>query len=380
MTSTRELSSASYADTKPHYQILDGLRGTAALVVVVYHIFEAFATSHIDQTINHGYLAVDFFFMLSGFVLSYAYDDRWGKMSIRDFVLRRFVRLHPMVVLGAVLGGALFYLQGCPVWDVSVVTIGSLLIAVLLNALMIPATMQHEVRGLGEMYPLNGPTWSLFFEYLGSLLYAFVLRKLSTRALKVFVTLAAIGLTVFAITGPLGNLVAGWAMDVPNVIGGSLRVTFALSMGLLLARLFRKPIEVRGAFWICSLIIVVLLSMPHIGGEAFGWVNGLYDAICAVLIFPVLVYMGASARVQGERMGRVYRWLGDISYPLYLVHYPFIYIYYAWVKNEELTFVQSLPGALALFFGSILLAQLCLKLYDIPVRRYLTKRFISRAK
>ena len=104
-----KVSSTSFSDTKPHYPILDGLRGIAAVVVVWYHIFEAFATSHLDQIINHGYLAVDFFFMLSGFVLAYAYDDRWGKMSTGAFLKRRLIRLHPMVLFGAVLSAALFY-------------------------------------------------------------------------------------------------------------------------------------------------------------------------------------------------------------------------------------------------------------------------------
>lgn len=80
-----KISAAAFADTKPHYNILDGFRGVAALTVVWFHIFEAFATSHIDQRINHGYLAVDFFFILSGFVMGYAYDDRWKTMSLKEF-------------------------------------------------------------------------------------------------------------------------------------------------------------------------------------------------------------------------------------------------------------------------------------------------------
>lgn len=77
-----EISASAFHDTKPHYHILDGLRGVAALTVVCFHLFEAFATSHIDQIVNHGYLAVDFFFMLSGFVIGYAYDNRIESMSI----------------------------------------------------------------------------------------------------------------------------------------------------------------------------------------------------------------------------------------------------------------------------------------------------------
>ena len=104
--SNLKFSSASYADTKPHYHILDGLRGAAALMVVWYHVFEgfAFADGSAIDVFNHGYLAVDFFFMLSGFVISYAYDDRWNKMSLGDFFKRRLVRLHPMIVMGAIIG------------------------------------------------------------------------------------------------------------------------------------------------------------------------------------------------------------------------------------------------------------------------------------
>ena len=107
------ISSAAFGDTKPHYMILDGLRGVAAIMVVWFHIFEAYATSHLDQKINHGYLAVDFFFILSGFVIGYAYDDRWKTMTVKDFIKRRVIRLHPMVVMGAVIGAVMFYFQGC---------------------------------------------------------------------------------------------------------------------------------------------------------------------------------------------------------------------------------------------------------------------------
>lgn len=160
--------SSAFADTKPHYNILDGLRGVAALTVVCFHLFEAYATSHLDQKINHGYLAVDFFFILSGFVVGYAYDDRWKTMRIADFLKRRFIRLHPMVIIGALIGAVMFYFQGCSVWDVSQVPVVALIIATLMNVLLIPATPGMEIRGVGEMYPLNGPSWSLFFEYIGN--------------------------------------------------------------------------------------------------------------------------------------------------------------------------------------------------------------------
>nr|WP_311447742.1 acyltransferase [uncultured Porphyromonas sp.] len=369
--------STSFADTKPHYPILDGLRGIAALVVVWYHIFEAFATSRLDQIINHGYLAVDFFFMLSGFVLAYAYDDRWGKMSAGAFLKRRLIRLHPMVLFGAVLGAALFYTQGCDAWDVSKVSLGMLLVGLGLNLLLIPAPSAYEVRGLGEMYPLNGPSWSLFFEYLGNLLYAFVLRRLPLASLKVIVLLSGLGLLSIAVWGSQGDLCVGWAVTSEQIVGGSLRLIFAMTMGLVLCRSFRPRSSQHSLYWGGG-VLILLAVLPRIGGTEFFWLNGLYNTLAVVLAFPLIIYFAASEQIASPRLRQVCSTLGELSYPLYLVHYPFLYCYYAWVKNHELSFVDSLPGALALFFGSIALAWLVLRLYDAPLRQWLAKHWLSR--
>ncbi|MBO9638828.1 MAG: acyltransferase [Siphonobacter aquaeclarae] len=369
--------SAAFADTKPHYAILDGLRGIAAITVVCFHLFEAFATSHIDQKINHGYLAVDFFFMLSGFVMGYAYDDRWKTMTVKEFLTRRIIRLHPMVVMGAIIGAAVFYLQGCAAWDVSKISAASLLVATLINAFLIPATPGFEIRGVGEMYPLNGPSWSLFFEYIGNILYALFIRKFSRGVLSVMVLLAGAGLAAFAIRGPLGDICVGFSLTGENMLGGSLRLLFSFPAGLLLSRVF-KPANVKGSFWIGALAIVILSAIPRIGGSEHLWMNGLYDTLCVIILFPAIVYLGASEKTTNPTTLRISKFLGDISYPLYMVHYPFIYWYYAWVKNETLTFRQSFPGAAALVIGSILLAYVCLKGYDEPVRKFWGKRWLGR--
>ncbi|WP_455587109.1 acyltransferase family protein [Bacteroides sp.] len=378
----KNISSSAFTDSKPHYELLDGLRGVAALLVIWYHVFEGFATSPIDQQFNHGYLAVDFFFILSGFVVGYAYDDRWKTtMNTKDFFKRRLIRLHPMVVMGAVLGAITFYIQGCEKWDGAHVTISMVMLAMLLNLFLIPAVpgTGPEVRGNGEMYPLNGPSWSLFFEYIGNILYALFIRRLSTKALTALVVLAGIGLASFAIFNysGYGHLGVGWTLSEYNLIGGLLRMLFSFSIGLLMSRNF-KPVHIRGAFWICSLAIVVLLSMPYIGDGESPWMNGLYDSICAILIFPMLVYLGASGKATDKATVRVCKFLGDISYPVYIIHYPFMYLFYAWLWSEKLTFSQSWPVALALFLGSILLAYLCLKLYDEPLRRWLSKKFLTK--
>ncbi len=375
------IASAAFADTKPHYKILNGLRGVAALMVIWYHVFEAFATSPFDQKFNHGYLAVDFFFILSGFVIGYAYDDRWGKMKPKDFFKRRLIRLHPMIIMGTVLGVITYLIQGGEKWDGAHVSLSMIMFAMLMHLFLIPALPGSgaEVRGNGEMYPLNGPAWSLFFEYIGNILYALFLRKLSNKALLIFVVLSAAGLAAFAVFNfsGYGHLDVGWSLADSNLAGGMLRVLFSFSAGLLMSRLF-KPVYIKGAFWICSVAIIVLLSMPYIGNSDAMWMNGIYDAVCTIILFPILVYLGASEKKTGKITTRFCKFLGDISYPLYIVHYPFMYLFYSWVWKEGYSFSQTWHVALALFFGNILLAWLILRWYDEPVRKYLTKRFLLK--
>src|SRR6201992_2537099 len=148
----------AYLQTKSHYEILDGLRGVAALLVVIFHVFETYSGDRFHQVINHGYLAVDFFFVLSGFVVAYAYDDRWGKMSQWDFYKRRLVRLQPMVVMGSLIGAALFYFQKSPAFPlIAKTSVSKMLLTMLIGCTLIPITKSMDIRGWDEMHPLNGP-------------------------------------------------------------------------------------------------------------------------------------------------------------------------------------------------------------------------------
>lgn len=365
---------------KHHFLILDGLRGVAAMVVVWFHVFEAYTTGHTDQIINHGYLAVDFFFMLSGFVIGYAYDKRMETLSTWEFLKRRLIRLQPMVAIGAVIGALIFYFQDCAVWDVSQVTVISLLVAMVANALLIPSPTGIEIRGLGEMYPLNGPSWSLFFEYIGNILYALFIRKLGTGFLTTLVLAAGVGLAIFSFLGPNGDICSGFSMTGPECLCGGLRVLYAFSAGLLLFRLFKPSFRMKHSFLPCSVALIILLAIPRLGGEEAYWMNSVYETLCFAILFPLILFLGAADNTTSPCINNICRFLGNISYPLYMVHYPFIYLYYAWVKNEQLPFSASLPGALALFFGSILLAWVCLKIYDVPIRKYLAERFLLKKK
>ena len=276
-----KISSAAFTDTKPHYDLLDGLRGVAALLVIWYHVFEGFAfvSAGNIETLNHGYLAVDFFFILSGFVIGYAYDDRWGKnFTLKDFFKRRLIRLHPMVIMGAVLGAVTFCIQGCVQWDGTHVAVSMIMLSLLCTMLFIPAMpgVGYEVRGNGEMFPLNGPCWSLFFEYIGNILYALFIRRLSNKALAVLVVLLGMALASFAVfnVSGYGNMGVGWTLDGVNFLGGTLRMLFPFSLGMLMSRNF-KPMKVRGAFWICTVVLIVLFSVPYLEGLEPVCVNGI---------------------------------------------------------------------------------------------------------
>ena len=379
------ISSAAFADTKPHYELLDGLRGVAALLVVFYHIFEGLSAGGTPiTTINHGYLAVDFFFILSGFVIGYAYDDRLGKtMTTGNFFKRRLIRLHPMIIMGVILGAIAFLIQGSVQWDGKHVAISAVMLSTLCAMFFIPALpgARYEVRGNGEMFPLNGPSWSLFFEYIGNILYAVFIHRLSTKALTVLVVLLGTGLagfTLFDVSG-YDMIGVGWTLDGVNFLGGSLRMLFPFSLGMLLSRKF-KPFQMKGAFWICSIVLLILFCVPYIKVDTAPIsLNGLFEAACIILIFPILVWLGASGKTTDKRSTQICKFLGDISYPLYAVHYPIMYLFYAWlIDNELYTFAEIWPMAIMVYAGSIALAYLCLKLYDEPVRKWLGKKFLRK--
>ena len=354
--------------SKPHYLVLDGLRGVAALIVIVYHVFELLS----GTPVPHGYLAVDFFFILSGFVIGYAYDDRWGKMTVGGFFKRRLIRLHPMVVMGALIGAITFLLQGSVKWDGTHVSTGLVMLSMLCAMFMLPSFPggATEVRGNGEMFPLNGPSWSLFFEYIGNILYALLLRRLPKWALGI--VCAVSGALLIGIATRDGFLGVGWSMADCGFWGGFVRMLFPYSLGMLMARVFR-PCKVRGAFLLCSLLLVLVAVLPSIGGAA--WRNGLFEAFCVIVVFPYLIWLGASENALGEGTAKVCSFLGDLSYPLYMVHYPLFYLYYNYLgfdgNGVSMTFKEAWPVALLVVASSLLIAWICMRFYDKPLRRRL---------
>lgn len=365
------------APGKRHYPSLDGLRGVAALMVVVFHLLEPYSHGNPQrQIVNHGYLAVDFFFMLSGFVIAYAYDDRWARMGVGAFIARRVVRLQPMVVLGGVIGAALFAFQASPVFPkVEGTSTAKLIGVMLLGFVMIPLPKSADLRGWDEIYPLNGPQWSLFYEYIANILYAVGLRRLSRRGMAVLVAVAAVALVHLAVFGPRGDLIGGWALDGDGIRIGLTRVMFPFFAGVLMMRMGAR-IRKRHGFAIGSVLLIVALALPRFGGTERLWLNGLYEAACVIVAFPIVVAIGAGDRDGEGRSVRIARFFGDLSFPLYITHFPLIYIYTAWVADTQPSGVEGAMVGIALLATVLLIAFVSLRLYDEPVRRWLAARLL----
>ena len=368
--------SANSLSAKPHYPILDGLRGVAAIIVVTFHLTEPLGTGHLDILVNHGYLAVDFFFLLSGFVIGYAYDDRWQTMTIGTFFKRRIERLQPMVVLGMTLGAIGFYFTDSTIWPlIHTIPLWKMLLVMFIGYTILPVPLSLDIRGWEEMHPLDSVGWSLFFEYIANILYAISIRKFSKTALGILVVIAALALAQLAITSPSGDVSGGWTLNAAQVRVDITRMMYPFFAGLLLCRM-AKPIRFNYAFLGCGILLVLVLYMPRIGGAEYVWLNGIYESVSIIFIFPLLVYLGASGVLHTQTERKLCKFLGDISYPLYLVHYPLIYFYVAWINNHKgVTLAQAWPYALLILLCSIALAYASLKWYDEPVRKWLRIKF-----
>ena len=196
-----------------------------------------------------------------------------------------------------------------------------------------------------ETYPLNGPAWSLFYEYVVNIFYALFVRKFSKTALSILVLIAGCALIQYAVMSDSGDLIGGWSLEPLQLRIGFTRVMYPFFAGLLLFRI-GKLAHVQHAFWWCSLLLLVVLAMPRIGGSEHLWMNGLYESLSIVFVFPFIIYLGASGELKGSFAKRICTFLGEISYPIYITHYPLIYIYTAWVRDNKIPLSKSYPFAL----------------------------------
>ena len=401
-----------YLASKPRYEILDGLRGVAALMVVIFHLFETYSKGPAFQIVNHGYLAVDFFFVLSGFVVGYAYDDRWDKMTTWGFFKRRLTRLHPMVLAGTLVGAALFFFSGNAFPKTVNVEGWKFALCLVMGLLMIPCGKGLDIRGWNELNSFNGPQWTLTLEYIGNILYAFLFRHLPKIGLAILCVICAfftldltMGWDVFGLFpfeeittpdgalvktgGPQYNVIGGWSLDPAQIYIAFTRLRYPFLCGLLISRILPShrtaanpsgsPVHIRGGFWWCALALVVLMAMPCIGGKQCV-ADGIFQAVCILALFPLIVLTGAGSRTTDAFSTRVCRWLGELSYPIYITHYPLIYMQMDWAaQHSDAPLWKHVAVAVGVLFIAIVLARGLYKIYDLSVREWLKDHWLHRA-
>lgn len=345
-------------ETRPHFEILDGLRGIAAVVVVVFHFMEIAITDYSRNIVAHGYLAVDFFFCLSGFVIAYAYDHRAPQMGFVQFAKLRLIRLQPLVVIGTVLG--LFTFLVDPFSDFyGTYGFGKTTLLFLSSICLIPYPVMPE--RYFNLFSLNAPAWSLFWEYIANLFYILVLFKISKKILLPLVLIALVAICYVA--KAYGNLSGGWGGE--NFFVGAVRVSFSFLLGMLI---YRSNWIIKNKLGFLGVGILLLLGFLVPYRDNYNW---LIEPILVLFYFPLLVALGAGTKLSPS-FKRITKLSGDISYPLYMTHYPFVWVF--------LTYVLTVKPPMSLLaivipvsvIALLILAYLIMLFVDQPIRKYFT--------
>jgi len=345
--------------TKQHFEILDGLRGVAALAIVFFHFMEIAYPDYSKNFIAHGFLAVDFFFCLSGFVIGYAYDERIEKMGVLEFFKSRLIRLQPLVIFGSVIGMLSFLLDpfgGHP----ELYNVGKLISLFLASIFLIPAPVMDD--RFFNLFGLNAPSWSLFWEYAANIFYAAILYKISRLTLRLVTVVSAIAICVVCYRA--GSLMGGWSGD--TFWDGFARISYSFLAGLLV---YRSNWIIKNQLGFIGLAALLLLAfiMP------FSEWNWLTEPLVVLLYFPLLIALGAGASVT-QRFKKTCIFSGAISYPLYMTHYVALTIFGNYVVAHKLSTPQLI---FVIITGTLLLISfgyLVMKLYDLPIRKYLTAK------
>jgi peptidoglycan/LPS O-acetylase OafA/YrhL len=348
--------------TKQHFQILDGLRGVAAVAVVIYHFMEIAITDYNKNFMAHGFLAVDFFFCLSGFVIGYAYDDRIEKIGVWQFFKLRLIRLHPLVIFGSILGlfAYLFdpFFAPFPTYG-----IGKIFLIFLSSIFLIPYPVMPERTF--NLFIFNAPAWSLFWEYIANIAFAIGLYRIKMGFLTILTIISACGI-VF-INYRSGNLMGGWGG--PTFWDGFVRLCYSFFAGLLIYR----------SNWIIKnnlgfIRIGLLLSLTFI--VPYGRWNLITESLAVLIYFPLIIALGVGATLSNG-LKNLCDFSGKISYPLYMSHYWALWMFANYLTaNKPDRFEKYLVVAL----GVLLLvgfSHLVTLFFDIPIRKYLGKLLLK---
>jgi peptidoglycan/LPS O-acetylase OafA/YrhL len=358
----------SPAAAKQHYIFLDGLRGVAAIMVLLLHWFEG----HGKPLFGSGLLAVDFFFILSGFVVALAYEKKLiadGKSA--QFIRQRFIRLYPMIAAGVVLGFMRFAMLA---YQESGTAVDATLMTQLVGGLaMIPFDLSG---GVSTFFPLNNALWSLHFEFIAYFAFWLILYRVRTAGLAAIAIVAIVGCYAWASMtfGPVGVRSANG--DNPTGYLHALsRVAFSFTLGMIIFRLRDRFAELAlpGGRWLALLLIAALVMPREI-------LPPLFVMALLAIVFPYIIAAGTKVAPSGPLTG-VEKFLGDLSYPLYALHIPLIWTMSGACKTLGIGFTENpLLNGLFILPAAIVISYAAFLLYDRPLRRWLMTRFSSRRK
>lgn len=307
-------------NAKPKLEVLDALRGFCALAVMLLHLTELTPYKFI---VPHAYLPVEYFLILTGFTFVYAYDSRWGQMSVGAFLWRRLKRMHPLVIVGSLIGLVALCLNPARMLSFGQNGRPELWLAILYSFLLLPAP-----QSWGCSHLLQPQLWTLQYIYLANILYAFVLRHLKTWMIAIL----AVGAAALSYWNGLrfNGLEAGWVLEPQHVIIALTRMAFPVLAGMFIARRGWKIPCGRLALPVTVAILAALFCAPHQTGTA----AGLFDATAAVFVIPLVLLLGAGGRIENARVAAVCRWLGRFSFPLYATHFMFRSVMMAWFREH----------------------------------------------
>lgn len=339
------------------YLLLDAMRGVAAMAVVWGHLMDSWGRTELEG--QDYILAVDFFFILSGFVIGHAYAKRLKTgMSGVEFSLVRIIRLYPLLILGALFGTVVMLAHhgGEPGYAPAVV-LGSGGLA----ALGLPTFLMITQLG----FPINGPAWSLFFELAANFVYAFIGRFMNVAILALITIAGALALIHFAHVH--NSIEIGWQKD--HLLDGSTRVIFGFFAGLLLHEL-RPRREMPS--WLGYALMAILASVLF---QPFNS-NVQMQLVLAIGLFPAIVWLGSAVRTSPliTRLGATF---GALSYPIYILHWPFIDLTRTLFLKVDPTGQWMIPCILLQIAIILAVAIIGMKLFDEPVRARLMRALKS---
>jgi peptidoglycan/LPS O-acetylase OafA/YrhL len=339
---------------------LDGLRGVAAFAVILDHV----SSTTLRAWLPGRYMAVDFFFVLSGFVLAHAYGARLASgMSPLEFMRVRLIRLYPLYLLGLALGLVVPIVASLRGWN-EASPLSQIPVIALFGLFFLPAPPLYSWTGQ-HLYPFNGPAWSLFFELAANLVYGLVARFLSWRVFAVILPVGA-ALTTFTVMRHDSVGGPGWLW--PHLDAGLARVLYCFFAGVAIYRL-RGVIKLPAMpAWTAVLALFAIFWVP-----AQGEWRPAYDAFAAIVLMPLVVAFASGAKVNGK-VAQVCAVLGLLSYGVYALHVPLMVL----TEVTLATLHIDLPfGVLEVFLVAVVAASaaaLADHFYDGPVRRWLNKR------